>query len=53
MIDFYDDQGQPIKSERYPARKTSYGDVMNPGEIGVHKFTKPPGTKSYRAWLVK
>jgi hypothetical protein len=53
MIDFYDEQGQPIRSERYPARKTAYGEVMNPGEIGRHKFTKPPGTKSYRAWLVK
>ena len=53
MIDFYDEQGQPIRSERYPARKTAYGEVMNPGEIGRHKFAKPPGTKSYRAWLVK
>jgi hypothetical protein len=53
MIDFYDEQGLPILSERYPARKAAYGETMNPGETGRHKFTKPPGTKSYRAWLVK
>lgn len=53
MIDFYDEQGLPIRSERYPARKTAYGETMNPGETGRHKFTKPPGTKSYRTWLVK
>jgi hypothetical protein len=53
MIDFYDEQGLPIRSERFPARKTAYGETMNPGEIGRHKFAKPPGTKSYRAWLVK
>ncbi len=53
MIDFYDDQGIPISTERYPARKTSSGEVLNPGQIGVHKIPKPPGARAYRVWLVK
>ncbi len=53
MIDFYDGNGIPLGSQRYPAHKTSDGDVMNPGQIGVHKFPKPPNAKSYRVWLVK
>ena len=54
MIDFYDDQGLLVSSDRHPARKTSAGDdVMNPGEIGLHKFSKPQNAKSYRVWLVK
>jgi hypothetical protein len=53
MIDFYDEQGVPIGTERFPARKSSNGDMMNPGEIGVAKFTKPSNARSYRAWLVK
>lgn len=53
MIDFYDDQGVPIGSERFPARKAAPGEVLNPGQIGAQKFSKPPRTRSYRAWLVK
>jgi len=54
MIDFYDDQGLLVSSDRHPARKTSAGDdVMNPGEIGLHKFAKPLNARSYRVWLVK
>lgn len=54
MIDFYDDQGILVSSDRYPARKTSGGtDVMNPGEIGLHKFVKPLNARSYRVWVVK
>lgn len=53
MIDFYDDQGVPLVSERSPARKSSPGDVLNPGQIGVHKFIKPPRARSYRVWLVQ
>lgn len=54
MIDFYDDQGILVSSDRHPARKTSAGDdVMNPGEIGLHKFMKPLNARSYRVWLVK
>jgi hypothetical protein len=53
MIDFYDEKGVPIGSDRYPARKASFTEVMNPGQIGVHKFPKPANAKSFRAWLVK
>lgn len=54
MVDFYDEQGLLIKTERYPARRTTTGDdVMNPGAIAVLKVTKPAGSKAYRVWLVK
>lgn len=54
MVDFYDEQGLLMKTERYPARRTVTGDdVMNPGAIAVLKVTKPAGSKTYRAWLVK
>lgn len=53
MIDFYDDKGMPLGSQRYPAHKTSAGDVMNPGQIGIHKFPKPQNARSFRVWLVK
>lgn len=53
MIDFYDDKGIPLGSQRYPAHKTSAGDVMNPGQIGTHKFPKPQNARSFRVWLVK
>jgi hypothetical protein len=53
MIDFYDEKGVALGSQRYPAHKTSAGDVMNPGQIGTHKFTKPQNARSFRVWLVK
>ncbi len=54
MVDFYDEQGTLIRSDRYPARKTDSGDdVVNPGEIGVRKIGKPLNAKSYRVWVVK
>ena len=54
MVDFYDDQGVLIRTDRYPARKTKTGDdVMNPGEIGVHRIAKPLNAKTYRVWVVK
>jgi hypothetical protein len=54
MVDFYDEQGLLMKTDRYPARRTVTGDdVMNPGAIAVLKVTKPAGSKTYRAWLVK
>lgn len=53
MIDFYDEEGVPLISERLPARKAAIGEVLNPGQIGVHKVKKPPRARSYRAWLVK
>jgi hypothetical protein len=54
MVDFYDDQGILIQSERYEARRTATGeDVMSPGAVGMLQVTKPTGAKTYRVWLVK
>jgi hypothetical protein len=54
MIEFYNDQGIPIGHDKHPARLKPDGtEVMNPGEISAWTFRKPPGTKSYRVWLVK
>lgn len=54
MVDFYDEHGMLMKTERYPARRTVTGDdVMNPGAINVLRATKPAGGKTYRVWLVK
>jgi len=54
MVDFYDGQGALVKTERYPARKTSTGeDILNPGAIAILKVTKPPAANTYRVWLVK
>ncbi|MEO8325869.1 MAG: hypothetical protein ABI618_08470, partial [Nitrospirota bacterium] len=54
MVDFYDDQGFLIKTERYPARKTSSGeDTMSPSALAVLKVAKPAAAKTYRVWLVK
>ena len=54
MVDFFDDQGLLIHSERYQARRTASGDdVMSPGAIGVLQVPKPAAAKSYRVWLVK
>jgi len=54
MVDFYDDQGLLIHTERYQARRTATGDdVMNPGAVGMLQIPKPAAAKSYRVWLVK
>jgi hypothetical protein len=54
MVDFYDDQGLLLYSERYQARRTAAGDdVMNPGAIGMLQIPKPAAAKTYRVWLVK
>jgi hypothetical protein len=54
MIEYYNEQGIPIGADRHPARLKPDGtEVMNPGEISSRTFRKPPGTKSYRVWLVK
>lgn len=54
MVDFYDDQGFLLRTERYPARRTPTGDdVLNPGEKAVLQVTKPTAAKTYRVWLVK
>ncbi|OGW66831.1 MAG: hypothetical protein A3H49_01225 [Nitrospirae bacterium RIFCSPLOWO2_02_FULL_62_14] len=54
MIEYYNEQGIPIGADRHPARLKPDGtEVMNPGEISSRTFNKPPGTKSYRVWVVK
>ncbi|MEK7235382.1 MAG: hypothetical protein AAB242_02100 [Nitrospirota bacterium] len=54
MVDFYDDQGLLIRTDRFPARRTASGDdVMNPGTVATLKVAKPAGTKTHRVWLVK
>lgn len=54
MVDFYDDRGFLLRTDRYPARHTAAGDdVMNPGATAVLRVTKPPAAKTYRVWLVK
>lgn len=54
MVDFYDDQGLLIKTDRFPARKTPTGeDILSPGAVGMLKVAKPPAAKTYRVWLVK
>lgn len=54
MVDFFDEAGGLIQTQRYPARRTPVGDdVLNPGAIAVLNVTKPLGAKSFRAWLVK
>lgn len=54
MVDFYDDQGFLLRTDRYPARRTSTGDdILNPGAIAVLKVARPAAAKTYRVWLVK
>jgi len=54
MVDFYDEQGLLIRTDRFPARRTHSGDdVVSPGAIAILKVTKPSGTKTARVWLVK
>lgn len=54
MVDFYDDQGFLIRTERHPARRTPTGDdVQNPGAIAILKVVKPAGANTHRVWLVK
>ncbi|MBU6482490.1 MAG: hypothetical protein KGS09_18345 [Nitrospirae bacterium] len=54
MVDFYDDQGFLIRTDRFPARRAATGDdVMNPGATAILKVSKPPAAKTYRVWLVK
>jgi len=54
MVDFYDDAGLLLKTERYAARRTPSGDdVMSPGAVAILKVTKPVQAKTFRVWLVK
>jgi hypothetical protein len=54
MVDFYDEQGMLMRTDRYAARHSGTGqDVLTPGMFGLLKVPKPPAAKSYRVWLVK
>lgn len=54
MVDFYDNEGLLIRTERYPARRTPTGDdTMAPGAVAVLKVARPAAAKTYRVWLVK
>ena len=54
MVDFFDESGILIRTERHPARQSGANqDVMNPGMLGILKIAKPLSAKTYRVWLVK
>jgi|SRR5215217_2396759 len=54
MVDFYNEAGILMKTDRHPARNTTMGqDVLNPGMSGFLHVPKPLNAKSYRVWLVK
>lgn len=54
MVDFYDEQGLLLYSQRFEAWRTSTGeDVMSPGAVGIIQIPKPSSAKTYRVWLVK
>ena len=54
MVDFYDDDGLLLYSQRFEAWRTATGDdVMSPGAVGLIQLPKPASAKTYRVWLVK
>jgi hypothetical protein len=54
MVDFYDQQGLLLYSQRFEAWRTVSGeDIMSPGAVGIIQVPKPASAKSYRVWLVK
>ncbi len=54
MVDFYDDLGFLLRTDRFPARRTATGDdVINPGATATLKVAKPAAAKTYHVWLVK
>ena len=54
MVDFYDEQGLLLYSQRFEAWRTPTGDdVMSPGAVGLIQVPKPASAKTYRVWLVK
>ena len=54
MVDFYDEQGLLLYSQRFEAWRTTTGeDVMSPGAVGIIQVPKPSSAKTYRVWLVK
>jgi len=54
MVDFYDEDGLLLYSQRFEAWRTPTGDdVMSPGAVGLIQVPKPASGKTYRVWLVK
>jgi hypothetical protein len=54
MVDFYDEGGLLLYSQRFEAWRTPTGDdVMSPGAVGLIQVPKPASAKTYRVWLVK
>jgi hypothetical protein len=54
MVDFYDQQGLLLYSQRFEAWRTTTGeDIMSPGSVGILQIPKPASAKTYRVWLVK
>lgn len=54
MVDFYDDQGLLLYTQRFEAWRTASGDdIMSPGAVGILQVPKPASAKTYRVWLVK
>jgi hypothetical protein len=54
MVDFYDEGGLLLYSQRFEAWRTPMGDdVMSPGAVGLIQVPKPGSAKTYRVWLVK
>jgi hypothetical protein len=54
MVDFYDEDGLLLYSQRFEAWRTPVGDdVMSPGAVGLIQVPKPASAKTYRVWLVK
>jgi hypothetical protein len=54
MVDFYDDSGLLLYSQRFEAWRTPSGDdVMSAGAVGIIQVPKPSSAKTYRVWLVK
>jgi len=54
MVDFYDESGLLLYSQRFEAWRTSSGeDVMSPGAVGIIQVPRPASAKTYRVWLVK
>jgi hypothetical protein len=55
FITFYDTQGRPLRTDRFPARKAGADDrdVLVPGQIGMHQFPKPLTASSYEVWVAR
>jgi hypothetical protein len=54
MVDFYDEDGLLLYSQRFEAWRTPVGDdVMSPGAVGLIQVPKPASARTYRVWLVK